>query len=111
MARYKLVYFVPLNHLSQTKTSIFRAGAGTVGAYKECAFVSRGMGEYQCPLTLGPGAIERGLLPGKNETVEEYRVEVVCNGEEQTRDAVKALKETHPYDEVAYDVYKIEEGF
>ena len=41
--------------------------------------------------------------------MEEYRVEILCSDEDNTRDAVRELKDAHPYEEVAYEVYKIEE--
>jgi hypothetical protein len=46
---------------------------------------------------------------GKEETVEEYKVEILCADEENTKDAVRELKKAHPYEEVAYEVYKIED--
>jgi len=46
---------------------------------------------------------------GQPEEVDEERIEILCQNEEITRAAVKALKEAHPYEEVAYDVFKLED--
>jgi hypothetical protein len=46
---------------------------------------------------------------GREEIVEEYKVEILCSDEENTRNAVRELKKAHPYEEVAYEVYKVED--
>lgn len=46
---------------------------------------------------------------GTLETVEEVRFETLCVGEEIVRSAVEALKKVHPYEEPAYEVYKMED--
>lgn len=46
---------------------------------------------------------------GKVERVEEMRVEVLCVGRDVMVGAVEALKRAHPYEEVAYEVYKLED--
>ncbi|TGO87741.1 hypothetical protein BPOR_0207g00130 [Botrytis porri] len=52
---------------------------------------------------------EKGAVPhtGKVrvlERAEEALVYILCTGEEVTRKAVEALKRTHPYEEVSYEV-------
>ena len=46
---------------------------------------------------------------GKLETVDEMKVEILCVGREVMLNAVKALIKAHPYEQVAYDVYKLED--
>lgn len=46
---------------------------------------------------------------GKLEVVEEYKIEILCRNEENARDAVREMKKAHPYEEVAYEVYKVED--
>lgn len=105
MPRYKLVFYVPITHANTVKRAIFATGAGTIGNYKHCAFQVKGEGQFLPLKNANPAIGERG----KEETVEEYRVEILCSDEDNTRDAVRELKDAHPYEEVAYEVYKIEE--
>ena len=46
---------------------------------------------------------------GREETVEEYKVEILYRDEEIAREAVREMKLAHPYEEVAYEVYKVED--
>jgi hypothetical protein len=42
------------------------------------------------------------------DTVEEYKVEMICKAE-LIKEAVAVLKRVHPYEEVAYEVFRMEE--
>jgi hypothetical protein len=101
---FKLCYFVPESHLEQTKEALFGAGAGRVGNYDSCCWQVRGQGQFR-PLAGSDPFIGRG---GEVTTVDEYRVEMVC-ADEQIGVAVAALKDAHPYEEPAYDVWKLAE--
>ncbi|PVI06908.1 hypothetical protein DM02DRAFT_609286 [Periconia macrospinosa] len=106
--RYKLVFFAPLNAVSACKTAIFTAGAGRFPGpkgYTECAFTSRGTGQFRP----GDGANPHIGKVGELEEVEECRVEAICLGREVAVKAVEALKKAHPYEEPAYEVYKMED--
>ena len=46
---------------------------------------------------------------GKLERVEEMRVETICVGRIVMERAVEALKKAHPYEEVAYEIYRMED--
>ena len=105
MTRYKLVFYVPIAHATAVKRAIFATGAGTIGEYKHCAFQAKGQGQF-LPSEAANPAIG---VPGQEETVEEYKVEILCLDEENTKDAVRELKKAHPYEEVAYEVYKVED--
>lgn len=96
---YKLVYFVPHDFLEATKAAVFAAGAGQVGDYQECCWQIKGQGQFRPSPSASPFIGRSGQL----ETVEEYRVEMVCR-DEQIRPAIEALKQAHPYEEPAYDV-------
>ncbi|KFY83206.1 hypothetical protein V498_08237 [Pseudogymnoascus sp. VKM F-4517 (FW-2822)] len=108
LIRYKLIFFVPPSSLAACKTAIFAAGAGRYpgpGNYTEVCFMTLGNGQFRPGDTAKPaiGAV------GKLEELQEVRVETLCNGEEVVRRAVGALKSAHPYEEVAYDVVKLED--
>ncbi|NMT63576.1 YqfO family protein [Marinobacter orientalis] len=101
---YKMCYFVPESHLESTKTALFESGAGRIGDYDCCAWQCKGQGQFR------PLDGSRPFLGqvGEVERVEEFRVELVC-ADELIRAAVQALKASHPYEEPAYEVFRMEE--
>ncbi|KAB8272563.1 thioredoxin-like [2Fe-2S] ferredoxin-domain-containing protein [Aspergillus sergii] len=105
--RYKLVFFVPHSHLEACKEAIFATGAGTFpgGKYTKCCFQMPGQGQFLPSDEANPAIGAAGAL----ETVEEMKVEVMCFGRSIMLQAVDALIKAHPYEEVAYEVYKLEE--
>ena len=105
MPRYKLCFFVPIAHATAVKKAVFATGAGTIGQYKHCAFQVLGQGQFLPSGDANPAIGEAG----KEETVEEYKVEILCLDERNAKDAVRELKKAHPYEEVAYEVYRIED--
>ncbi|KAF2685870.1 hypothetical protein K458DRAFT_417064 [Lentithecium fluviatile CBS 122367] len=107
-SRYKLVFYVPHSALDACKKAIFAAGAGRYpgpGGYTECAFVSKGLGQFR------PGDAAKPHIGhvGELEHVEEMKVETLCVGRDVAVKAVEALKKVHPYEEAAYEVYKLED--
>lgn len=100
---YKLCVYVPASHLEQVKQALFAAGAGRIGDYDSCCWQVAGQGQFR-PLT---GADPFIGSQGSIETVEEYKVELVCE-DAVIAAAVAALKQVHPYEEPAYQVWKLE---
>ncbi|MDO3720088.1 YqfO family protein [Marinobacter sp. chi1] len=100
---YKLCYFVPESHLEKTKQALFDVGAGRIGDYDSCAWQCRGQGQFRPLDGSDPflGAV------GALEKVDEYKVELVCE-DSLIRTALEALKQAHPYEEPAYEVYRME---
>lgn len=82
---------------------MFDAGAGRVGDYDACAWQTLGQGQYR-PLE---GSKPFLGTQDKIETVAEYKVEMVCS-EASVNKVVTALKSSHPYEEVAYCVIRME---
>ena len=103
---YKLTFFVPLSHLQEVKEAVFAAGAGKIGNYDRCCWQTPGQGQFR-PL---PGSQPYLGQHGEVEVVEEYRVEMVC-AEKNMQRVISALKNAHPYEEPAYDVWKLDSGF
>lgn len=104
MARYKLVFTVPLPDADKVRKAVGEAGAGKSDKYAFSSFSVRGTGRF-LPLAGADPSIGE---VGKMEEVEEERVE--CHIEEEHVDAViAALKDAHPYEEIAFDLYKVEE--
>ncbi len=101
---YKMCYFVPESHLEITKAALFESGAGRIGDYDCCAWQCRGQGQFR-PLEGSNPFLGQA---GEVEQVDEFRVELVCR-DELIQAAVQALKESHPYEEPAYEVFRMED--
>ncbi|MEQ9546449.1 MAG: YqfO family protein [Marinobacter sp.] len=100
---YKLCYFVPETHLEETKAALFEAGAGRIGDYDCCAWQCRGQGQFRPLDGSQPFLGQQGEL----EVVDEFKVELVCS-DDLIREALEAFKKAHPYEEPAYEVYRME---
>jgi hypothetical protein len=104
MKKYKLVFTVPVADAEKVRQAIGEVGGGKIGKYSFCSFSVRGVGRFKPE----PGADPAIGVVGKLEEVEEEKVEVVCDA--HVIDAcIAAMKKAHPYEEVAYDVYVLEE--
>jgi len=99
----KLVVFVPGSHAGQLRDAIFDAGAGYIGNYERCSYNVQGEGTYRPGTGTDPYSGEQG----KDHTEPEIRIETVMPEHLKSR-VVKAMLAAHPYEEVAYDIYKIE---
>lgn len=100
---FKIEFYVPESHLETVKSAMFDAGAGKQGDYDSCAWQTTGEGQYRPREGSRPFMGEQDHL----ETLEEYKVEMVC-AEQFVRAAIAAMKQTHPYEEVAYSVIRKE---
>ncbi len=96
----KLVVFVPESHTNVVREAMGKAGAGKIGNYISCSFSSKGVGRFKPEQGANPAIGE----VGKMEAVDEERIEVACP-KEIVKDVIKAIKEVHPYEEVALDIY------
>lgn len=99
----KIVIFVPETHTDIVRDAMGKAGAGKIGNYTYCTFSTKGVGRFKPGQGANPHIGEVGTL----EEVVEERIETVC--EREKLDAViDAIKSVHPYDEIAYDIYPLE---
>lgn len=99
---FKLVYFVPEEFLDQTKKACFHAGAGQQGHYSECCFETQGVGQFKPSLDAHPHIGEHNKI----QKVHEYKVEMLVPTE-SIHAVVNELIKSHPYEEVAYEIYEI----
>jgi len=99
----KLVVFVPGRALAEVKSALGNAGAGIIGLYSHCGFASPGTGSFR-PL---PGAEPSEGQVGMDNEVQEYRLEVEVDRVALPA-VVQAMKAAHPYEEVAYDLYELQ---
>src|SRR3989344_833673 len=100
----KIVVFVPESHIDIVREVMGKAGAGKIGNYTFCSFSSKGTGHFKPEHGAHPAIGEVGKL----ESVQEERIEVVCD-RNLLKDVITAMKKVHPYEEVALDVYPLEE--
>ena len=101
----KIVVFVPESHADAVRQAMREAGAGKIGNYTSCSFSSKGIGRFKPEEGANPAVGEVGKL----ESVDEERIEVVCN-RNLLLEVIAAIEKAHPYEEVALDVYPLE-GF
>ena len=100
---YRLSFYAPASHIEVLKQALFEQGAGRFGDYDHCCWQTLGQGQFR-PLSGSVpylGAIDR------LETVAEYKVEMVCAAH-LIKTVVEALLANHPYQQPAYEVYKIQ---
>lgn len=100
----KLVVFVPLSHADEVRRVLGESGAGKIGNYDSCSFSSRGTGRFRGNENSNPAI---GMV-GKFESVEEERIEVVVP-RSIVRQVIIEINKVHPYEEVALDIYPLED--
>ena len=100
--QHKLVWFVPEEALDATRDAVFAAGGGRIGDYERCSWYTAGTGTFLAGEGADPTIGEVGL----EERVVELRVETVVPAE-RAAEAVQALRDAHPYEEVAFDLYPL----
>lgn len=101
----KLAVFVPRAHAEAVRTAVCEAGAGVIGNYDQCTFAVGGRGTFRGNDTTKPFLGK----PGKLEQAEEIRLETIFpRGMEKP--VLKALRQAHPYEEIAYDLYAVEQS-
>ncbi len=99
----KITTFVPVEHTNKVREALNNAGAGQIGNYQNCSFVSEGTGSFQPSEKANPFVGEQGKL----EQVKENRLEMIFPSYLQGR-VLGALNQAHPYEEVAYYLQNIE---
>jgi dinuclear metal center YbgI/SA1388 family protein len=98
-ASFKLVVMVPRTHVEAVRQAMWKAGAGVIGEYTECSFLMPGVGSFRGTSASNPAIGE----PGEFQTVEEYRIDMVCPAP-LVDQVIAAMKKAHPYEETAFDI-------
>ena len=96
----KLVTFVPDSHVEMVREALCSKGAGVIGQYRDCSFRTAGTGTFRGASGTRPHVGKAGRL----EEAKEWRLEVLLK-ESECDAVVHALRDKHPYEEPAYDVY------
>ncbi|GAB2608348.1 Nif3-like dinuclear metal center hexameric protein [Belliella aquatica] len=99
----KLTTFVPHTNLDEVLQAMFAAGAGKIGEYKDCSFITEGTGTFTPSPKANPSIGQKNVSHREPES----RIEVMIPSHLE-RKIIAALKQAHPYEEVAYYLQKLE---
>ncbi|MDD4756017.1 MAG: Nif3-like dinuclear metal center hexameric protein [Prolixibacteraceae bacterium] len=99
----KLVTFIPLEDADRVREAVFNAGAGSTGNYDYCGYSLEGTGSFRGNDSSNPYKGEKGKLHFENE----IRFETVFPSWME-KSIINALLNSHPYEEVAYDIYTLD---
>jgi len=99
----KLVVFCPEDQAEEVRNAMWTAGAGQIGAYDQCSFNSQGNGTFRPNESANPYVGKVAELHSEKE----QRIEMILP-DWVLKDVVSAMKDAHPYEEVAYDLYRLE---
>jgi dinuclear metal center YbgI/SA1388 family protein len=99
----KLVTFVPASHLQDVQNALFNAGCGHIGNYDSCSFFAEGKGTFRGNENTNPFVGEKEKLSIEPE----IRLETIFEAHKESK-VIDALLSSHPYEEVAYDIYLLE---
>jgi dinuclear metal center YbgI/SA1388 family protein len=99
----KLVVYVPEEDAHRLREALGNAGAGAIGDYSHCSFSANGTGRFLPGESTNPHIGEQGRL----EAVGETRIETIFP-KSLERKVISAMIKAHPYEEVAYDLYPLE---
>ena len=100
--KYKITVFCPESHIEKISKAMSIEGAGVIGKYSECSFRLKGKGTFRGGKGTNPFIGKKRKL----ETIDEIRLEMICDAKNLNR-AVNAMLKTHPYEEPAYDIYEV----
>ncbi|MEI7656669.1 MAG: Nif3-like dinuclear metal center hexameric protein [Phycisphaerae bacterium] len=98
----KIVTFVGADAAARLRETLATAGAGVIGDYQVCSFAAPGTGTFLG----GPTTKPRTGQSGQIEEVKELRLEMVC-ARAALPLAIETLRQFHPYEEPAIDVYDL----
>ena len=98
----KLAVFVPESHVNKVAEAIHQSGGGIIGEYSHCSFRTSGTGTFKGSDDSNPTIGKKG----KVEFVEEVKLEVLVD-KWKLNQVLNAMKDSHPYEEVAYDIYSL----
>lgn len=99
---YKIVVYAPASHQEKIRDAWAQAKAGHIGKYSHCTFSSEGKGTFK------PLEGSNPYIGSQNELaiVDEIRMETIVP-ENFLSETVDKMKQAHPYEEVAYDIFPL----
>ncbi|SHK06953.1 Nif3-like dinuclear metal center hexameric protein [Tepidibacter formicigenes] len=99
---YKIAIYTPISHEESVRDAMAKAGAGHIGKYSHCTFNTKGIGTFMPLDNSNPYIGSKDNL----EKVEEIKIETICKQQDLNK-VVNEMLKVHPYEEVAYDIYKL----
>lgn len=102
----KLVTFCPGKHAGKVRKALFDAGAGHIGNYDSCSYNTEGFGTFRALDNANPFVGKQFKLHREKE----QRIETIFPAYLEQK-IVQALLASHPYEEVAYDIYPLDNSF
>lgn len=99
---YKVVVFVPRDYSEQVRGALGDSGAGFIGNYSHCTFSSNGTGRFLPTEHTNPFIGTTNEL----EAVDEEKIETIVD-EHKLQTVISSMIKAHPYEEVAYDIYPL----
>jgi len=100
---YKVVTFVPEKYADNVRQAMFCSGAGDIGKYDNCSYNIVGIGTFKGGEKSNPFVGKKGMLHKEPE----IRIETIAKKNDLNK-IISSLKENHPYEEPAYDIYPLE---
>ncbi|MDI1317340.1 Nif3-like dinuclear metal center hexameric protein [Flavobacterium sp.] len=99
----KLVTYTIPENSEQLRNALFDAGAGKIGNYEDCSFNSKGIGTYMGNENSNPE------IGNRFEFVENEEIKIEVTFEKHLQSKIlKALFTNHVYEEVAYEIYDLQ---
>ncbi|WP_419868249.1 Nif3-like dinuclear metal center hexameric protein [Chryseobacterium sp. CT-SW4] len=99
----QLTVYVPSDYSEKVKEAVFSAGAGNIGFYDECSFTVKGDGTFRPVEGSNPFSGQKNI----RENADEKMISVIFEGYKQN-DILSAVKNAHPYEEVAHQIYSLD---
>jgi Uncharacterized protein conserved in bacteria len=101
---YHISFYVPLLDAEKVKSAMFEAGAGEHENYTQCSWQTKGKGQFM-PIHDAKPVIGK---VNELEIITEVKVEMMCHND-IIKNVVNSMKNSHPYENVAYTVIRMEE--
>jgi dinuclear metal center YbgI/SA1388 family protein len=99
----KLVTYTVPDNAQIVRNALFEAGAGQIGNYSECSFSSTGIGTYKGNENSNP------VIGSKGELSQEHEIKIEVTFEKHLQSKIlKALFANHIYEEVAFEIYELQ---
>lgn len=102
----KLVTFCPLSHVEKVREALFAVGAGVIGNYDCCSYNVEGYGTFRGLEHTNPFVGQKNVIHKEPEV----RIETIFPFYLQQK-LIDVLLTSHPYEEVAYDIYPLENNY
>lgn len=99
----KLNTYVPNNALEKVQQALFDIGAGSIGNYSDCSFINTGIGSFKANDKANPTIGEKNKLHRESES----QLQLTFASHLQSI-IIQTLHNTHPYEEVAYEITTLE---